>query len=962
VRSGQLVADRYRLEELIGAGGMGVVWRAVDTELGRVVAVKHASPGQGRQSAERLRREAKNAARVHHPNAVTLFDAVREDTDCWLIMEYVPADSLATTVDRHGPLDPRSAARIAAQIAAALAALHAGGIVHRDVKPGNVLVTEHGLAKLTDFGISRWAEETLTHTGPEPGTPAYQAPEVTTGRPATSASDVYSLGATLFAIVEGKPPRGDELVSGARLTSRTESLRAVMDELLALDPAQRPTADAARTMLDAFSDDTTVPMPGPAPVVSDATPAARTGSTMVPRQLPAAPRLFVGRRDELDRLGATLHDAAAPAATVVISAIAGAGGIGKTWLALHWAHRHIDRFPDGQLFVDLLGFSPTGRPAHPGDVLGGFLDAMGVDRDRQPTDLDRRAELYRSLVADKRMLVVLDNAATTDQVTPLLPGDRHCTVVVTSRNHLRGLVARHGARPVRLDVLTDTEAHTLLATTLGPDRTAGDAQTITELIELCGGFPLALGLVAARAAADTHLPLRDIIAELRALGLDALDSEDPTASLPTVLSWSLHHLTDQQREVFALLGIAPGPNTGLPATACLTSLPDREAHVVLRTLTDASLIDQAPGGRYGMHDLVRAYATTIAEDLPAEMRKTALRRVLDFYTHTAHAADRLLHPHRDRAPFDPATHDVHPHPLPDTPAVMAWFDAEHACLLAAQHVATTVDWHATVWHLAWSLHTFHYRQGHLHDELTVWQAAADAASHLPDPTTLTLAHQYLGRAHADLGHHEDAIAHLHQALSFAEHHHDPAQQAHIHNALGWAWERRGDDRKAFDHARRALDLYRSLDQPMREARALNAVGWCAARLGDYDTGREHCQAALTLYRHHHNPEGEAATLDSLGYIDHHSGHHTQAIDHHHDALILYRDLSNTYEAANTLDRLGHPHAALGQHEQARTVWREALRLYKEQGRHDDAHQVQQQLNALDQTEAGHEERQPDTLC
>ena len=189
---------------------MGVVWRAVDTELDRVVAVKHASPGLARKGAEWLLREAKNAARVHHPNAVTLFDAVREGADCWLVMEYVRAESLATTIDRDGRLDSRSAARIAAQVAAALAAMHSGGVIHRDVKPGNVLVTEDGLAKLTDFGISRWVEETLTHTGPEPGTPAYQAPEVADGGPATSASDVYSLGATLFAAVDGRPPRGGD--------------------------------------------------------------------------------------------------------------------------------------------------------------------------------------------------------------------------------------------------------------------------------------------------------------------------------------------------------------------------------------------------------------------------------------------------------------------------------------------------------------------------------------------------------------------------------------------------------------------------------------------------------------------------------------------------------------------------------------------------------------------------------
>jgi DNA-binding SARP family transcriptional activator/tetratricopeptide (TPR) repeat protein len=684
-----------------------------------------------------------------------------------------------------------------------------------------------------------------------------------------------------------------------------------------------------------------------------------TEPVVIPRQLPAAPASFVGRQDELSRLDTVLANRSSSGLSgdglptvvtggmMLISAIGGAGGIGKTWLALHWAHHHLDRFPDGQLFVDLRGFSPTEQPAHPADVLGGFLDALGVDRDRQPTDPDRRADLYRSLVADKRMLVVLDNAATTDQVTPLLPGGHHCTVVVTSRNHLRGLVARHGANPIRLDVLTDTEAHALLATTLGPGRATTDPRAITELVELCGRFPLALGLITAHATADPQLPLRDIVTELRTLGLDILDSDDPSASLPTVLSWSLHHLTDRQRTVFALLGIAPGPDTGLPAATQLTGLTERDTRTVLQALVDTSLVNRTPGGRYAMHDLVRAYATTIADNLPAEARETALRRVLDFYAHTAHTADQLLHAHHQPVQLDPPTAGTDAYPLPDAPAAWAWLDIEHTCLLAAQHTATSRQWHATVWWVAWSLHTFHYRRGHRHDQLTVWQAAADAATHLPDPTTQSHAHRLLGRAHARLGHQEAAVRHLRHALTLAERHHDHTEQAHTHNELGVIYAERGEDRQALEHARRARDLYRGLDLPVWEARALNGMGWCAAQLGDHDTAREHCQVALTLHRQQHSPDGEAATLDSLGYIDHHSGRHTQAIDHYTHSVAIYLELANTYEAAGTLESLGDPHAAIGQIEQSRAVWHQALELYREQGRHDDAARLQQRLDNLD---------------
>jgi Tfp pilus assembly protein PilF len=678
----------------------------------------------------------------------------------------------------------------------------------------------------------------------------------------------------------------------------------------------------------------------------------------VPHQLPLPPGAFVGRTGELDILNASaglvLRTGTEPASqTVMISAIGGAGGIGKTSLVLHWAHRNAHRFPAGQLFVDLRGFSPDSNPLDPQIAVRGFLVALGVESGRIPADLDAQTALYRSLVADKRMLIVLDNAATTYQVEPLLPGTTTCTVVVTSRKKLVSLITRYGARHLQLDILTRDEAHVLLTERLGQARVTAQLDAADELIRLCGRYPLALAIMARHAHIRPNIPLVEFATELRDLGLDTLDhDDDPAASLPTVLSWSLRSLTTQQRTVFALLGIAPGPDIGRPAVVSLTGLSQRHASSVLDALEEASLLARQPGSRYTMHDLIRDYAATTAlHDLTNGVREAALRRVLDFYTHTAYTADHLLHPHRVPAPFDPPTAGVHPHPLPDTAAALAWFDTEHAGLLAAQHTATTLAWHSTVWHLAWALNTFHHWRGHRHDRLTMCQAAAEAATHLPDPTTRILAHRLLGRAHTELDHHEDALGHLHQALTLAEHHHNPTQQAHTHHALAWAWERRGIDRQALDHARHALDLNRSLNQSEWEADALNVVGWCAARLGDYDTARAHCQAALTLHRHHHDPDGEADALDSLGYIDHHSGHHTQAVDHYHHALTLRRDIGNTYEVAGTLDRLGHPHIALGQHEPARAVWQKALQLYREQGRDHDAGRVQRQLDALDHPDA-----------
>ncbi|NKE62110.1 AfsR/SARP family transcriptional regulator, partial [Lentzea sp. PSKA42] len=366
----------------------------------------------------------------------------------------------------------------------------------------------------------------------------------------------------------------------------------------------------------------------------------------VSRQLPIAPRSFTGRTDELAELTAAMDSSTAGhGATVLVSAIGGAGGIGKTWLALHWAHQNAHHFPDGQLFVDLHGFSPTDRPVEPDDAVRGFLTALGVAPDRVPDELDAKAALYRSLVAGKRMLVVLDNAATTDQVVPLLPGSPTCAVLVTGRNKLASLIDRYGARHLQLDVLTDDEARALLVGRLGAERVAAEPGATEDLIDLCGRYPLALSIMTRHAHTRPREPLAEFAAELRELGLDMLDHrDDPAASLPAVLSWSLRGLTTEHQQVFGLLGIAPGPDIGFPAAASLTGLSVARTRMALHALEDASLIDHRPGGRFAMHDLVRAYAATHADAVPEPVRDAALEQVVDFYLHTAHAAADLVEP------------------------------------------------------------------------------------------------------------------------------------------------------------------------------------------------------------------------------------------------------------------------------------------------------------------------------
>lgn len=399
--------------------------------------------------------------------------------------------------------------------------------------------------------------------------------------------------------------------------------------------------------------------------------------------------------------------------------------------------------------------------------------------------------------------------------------------------------------------------------------------------------------------------------------------------------------------MFALLGTAPGPDIGLPAAACLSGLPDKESHAVLRALTEASLIDRAPGGRYRMHDLVRAYATGIASDLDQHVKAAALRRVLDFYTHTAATAARCLDPHATPIPLDSFARGCAASVPITAESAAGWFDDEYPCLLAAQHHAAAVGWHHTAWCLAWATHLFQSQRGHLRDRLAVLRIGLDATRNLYVPIDQARALRYLGYAYGALELHDEATNCLEQALATAESARDPINQAYTRRALALAWAQRGDDRQAMEHATHALNLHREFDNPVQTARTHNTAGHVAARLGQHDRARKHHETALMLQRRHDDHVGETDTLVSLGAIDHLVGQHRRAINHYEEAVTRLRVYGSTYFAAYALDGLGHPHAALGNHEQASAVWLEALRLYQAQGRDVDAARVQQQLDDLD---------------
>jgi DNA-binding SARP family transcriptional activator/tetratricopeptide (TPR) repeat protein len=653
----------------------------------------------------------------------------------------------------------------------------------------------------------------------------------------------------------------------------------------------------------------------------------------VPRQLPAPPALFTGRERELSQLDSLVRDR--DGRPVLISAIGGIGGIGKTSLALHWAHRNAGRFPDGQLYVNLRGFDPAGTPTPPAIAVRGLIGALQDDTHAIPADLDARTALYRSLIAGRRMLVVLDNAHDTEQVLPLLPGDPACAVLITSRRKLTGLIATHAAVPVDLSVFTADEASELLTRHLG-GRVQSEPVTFGQIIEQCAGLPLAIAIVAAIANSNTNTPLSDLATRLRdtRTRLDTLNAGERTANLRVALSSSYEALEAETAQLFALTALAPGPDIGLPGVASLMGWPLDEALRRLRQLENAHLIDRQAADRYRMHDLVRLYAEELASrDVPEPARIAALRRAVDHYLHTAHAAERTLNPHSQPITLAPAAAGTVVLQHEDEASALMWLDAEYPNIIAAQHLAAGQGRHAEVWQLAWSLSSRQTRRAEIEDQIVTWETALTSAHELNDPTVEALVHRILGHATMRAGRPE-AVGHLERALALSGA--DMMARAFTHHALAHALEKQDKDAEALTHATAAFHLFQSLDNEIWQAEALNWRGWLHTKLGHHDVARAHGEDALALHRKLHDKEGEANALDSLGHNAHRSGRYAEAVRHYEDALVLFRELGDAYEEANTLVRMGKSFSAMGDFSQARAALQDALRLFRLQHRTKEA--------------------------
>jgi len=687
--------------------------------------------------------------------------------------------------------------------------------------------------------------------------------------------------------------------------------------------------------------------------------AAVSGSVVPPAQLPRDVAGFAGRGEQLARLDALLGSGATEApAAVVISAVSGTAGVGKTALAVHWAHRVADRFPDGQLYVNLRGFDPGGQVLAPAVAVRGFLDALEVPAERIPPSVEAQAALYRSLLAGRRVLVVLDNARDAEQARPLLPGTGTALVLVTSRSQLSSLVAVDGAHPLTLDLLTEGEARELLARRLGPDWVAAEPAAVEQIVGCCARLPLALTIAAARAE-QTGFPLAMLAAELAEVRgrLDVLDAGDAAGQVRAVFSWSYTALSSAAAGLFRLLGLHPGPDISAAAVASLAGLAPAETRRLLAELVRATLLTEHTPGRYGFHDLLRAYAVDLTHAVdPDHLRRAALGRMLDHYLHTAHTAARLLHPHREPIPLalTPPASGVTPEQLAEYGQAMAWLAAEHTVLLASVRLAAEAGFDIHCWQLAWTLTTFLDRRGHWHDRRTTWQTALTAAGRL-DPAAQAYAHRDLAAAHTRLGRYPDAHIHLQHALRLYTHIGDHTGRARTHGALGVLWVRQGRPEQALDHSRQALALFRAAGHRRGQAHALNAVGWCHVLLGDHQQALTCCLQALTLLQEFGDRDGQAVAWDGLGYAHHHLAQHTQAADCYQHALDLSRDLGDRCLEAIVLTHLGDTRHAVGDPTAARTAWTQALDILTDLD-DPDTHAVRAKLQNLDRSTGCGDER------
>ncbi|QQQ77474.1 tetratricopeptide repeat protein [Saccharothrix sp. 6-C] len=664
----------------------------------------------------------------------------------------------------------------------------------------------------------------------------------------------------------------------------------------------------------------------------------RTSPIPPPHELPPDVHAFTDRVQqlaEMDLMLASTEETSSTAA-VVISAVSGTAGVGKTAFATHWAHRVSDRFPDGQLYLNLRGYGPD-EPVPPAAALASLLRSLGVPNTDIPHDLDERAARFRSLAAGRRMLIVLDNARSADQVRPLLPGTSSCLVLVTSRDALPGLVSRDGARRVNLDLLPHDQARYLLRMLIGP-RVDTEPEAVDSLVRHCARLPLALRIAADLVTDNPQATLAELVRELadEQGRLDMLDAgDDPYTAVRAVLSWSYRNLDPEQSRAFRLLGLHPGRDFDPVSAAVLFQTPAARGRRLLDSLVRAHLLERTTTGRYQMHDLLRVYAADLAsQEEPEESRHAASGRLFNFFLRTASQAMDILFPQEhDRRPKFP-TDSESPANLVDDAQAVRWLETERATLAA---VAAHTTWTTYATSLSATLYRFLDVHGHFDDAVTLHSLAVTAARQRGDKVSEGRASHNLGVVYQRLGRYLEAQDHLTRAITVLRQAGSPLVEAlaladlgHVHMLLG-----RQDEALACDSA--ALRLFEEVGDRTGQGQVLNNMGLVLDRLGRHEESVEHMQRALALFRKANDRPRIGYVLNDIGVAFQHLERNLEAKGYHQEALELARATRDRALEAEALNGLGNALRRTGMTDEVLACHEQALAIALDIGdRHEQA--------------------------
>ncbi len=702
-----------------------------------------------------------------------------------------------------------------------------------------------------------------------------------------------------------------------------EARRVLIDEL-----GVEPGPELRRVQMAVLAGDDPEPGRAAAPVAPP-TPVAPVGGA-VPAQLPRAPASLIGREAELRRMDELLADDPGGGLLLVVS---GPAGVGKTALALHWAHRVRDDFPDGQLYVDLHGYDPNQDPLDAGEVLNRFLRTLGVQPAEAPVTVEERSALYRTLVADRRMVVMLDNVLGSTELLPLLPGSSSC-VVVTSRRRLVGLVAHAEARLVELDMLTPEAAVEVLGRVAGRGEGV-EADGLRRLAELCDGLPLALRIAAARLAVSPTLRVADFVAELddERGRLAALGLEDGEGPVRAALDASRRALPPLAARLLALVGLHPGPHVTPLVAAALARVDASQAQRALDSLAAANLLSVGEPGRYGAHDLVRVYTKTLAGELAPDECREATGRMLDYYLHVADVADGLLPISRGSVQVEPKHRPAAAPKLASSADAIGWLEAEEANLLAVADLAADSsapvfdrDWLVHAWQLAYALSRYFWLRADHGTWLRITESGLRAATELDEPNAKFVMLFNLGTALLRLRRPDEALTRHGEALDVARASGDVDQQARALTTVADTLQDVGRIDESEAHYREAIEVSRSAGSRWTEANAHHNLGLLYLAGGRVAEAQPWLRAALVMYREVGEQCGESTCHADLSVALLSEGHFEEAAGSARSALVLATDAASPYhqalahdQLATVFDRQGVPGAV--------SHWQRALALF-----------------------------------